>query len=467
VTHINYTPAPTVADFIKSESFYNFVIGPVGSSKTTGILFKILYHAMRQEPSPKDGIRRTRWVVVRNTMPQLRDTTINSFMMWFKPGQAGSWKSSSNTFVFKFDDIEAEVMFRPLDTPEDVRRVLSLEVTGAILDEFVEIPQEIVEALSGRCGRYPATIDGGVTWWGMWGASNPGNEDDWWFDWLYDDPPPNLAYFEQPGGFSDDAENLDNLPGGRDYYTNLAEGKSAEWINQFIHVKWGFSLRGTPVYKAYRSALHLASETIKYNPHRPVVIGFDAGLTPSAILGQQDSHGRVLVLGELVSDNMGARRFCKEKLIPYLNQRCPDATIEVVCDPAATQRSQTDERTVKMILEEELGVKVRPAPTNALAARTGAVEDFLTRLTDAGPAYMLDPSCKKLSRGFTSGYHYAINNKGRKADSPEKNEYSHPHDANQYLCLAFSQMARQADKRKRARRMVAQARQQVATYNVR
>jgi hypothetical protein len=464
---INYTPAPTVAKFIKSEQFYSFIVGPVGSSKTTGILFKILYHAMRQKPSPKDGIRRTRWVVVRNTMPQLRDTTINSFMMWFKPGQAGQWKSTSNTFVFKFDDVEAEVMFRPLDTPEDVRRVLSLEVTGVILDEFVEIPQEIVEALSGRCGRYPPVqLEGGPDWWGMWGASNPGNEDDWWYDWLYEERPSNLAYFEQPGGFSSDAENLANLPGGSDYYANLAEGKSEEWINQFINVRWGFSLRGTPVYKAFRSALHVAKERIPYNPHRSVVVGFDAGLTPSAIIGQQDAHGRVLVIGELVSENMGARRFCREKLIPYLNERCPDCTLEIVADPACTQRAQTDERSVKQILEEEMRVKVRPAPSNALADRIGAVEDYLTRLTDAGPAMLVDPNCRKLIRGFTSGYHYAVNNKGRTADSPEKNEYSHPHDANQYLCLAFSRMTRRAEKRQNLKRMVAASRREAASYNV-
>ena len=55
---VNYEPPPTVAGFISSEKFYNFIVGPVGSSKTTGLLFKILYHAARQTPGP-DGIRRT------------------------------------------------------------------------------------------------------------------------------------------------------------------------------------------------------------------------------------------------------------------------------------------------------------------------------------------------------------------------------------------------------------------------
>lgn len=457
---IDYKPAPTVAKFIQSERFYNFIIGPVGSSKTTGVLFKILYHAMRQEASPTDGIRRTRFVVVRNTMPQLKDTTIKSFMTWFKPGQAGRWQVSNSAFTFRFQDVECEVLFRPLDSPDDVSRVLSLEVTGAILDEFVEIPQEIVEALSGRCGRYPSKVDGGATWWGMWGASNPGNEDNWWYDWLDIEGagtrPANMSYFEQPGGFDENAENLENLPGGREYYENLAVGKSREWIEQFINVNWGFSLRGTPVFKVFKPDMHVSKTPLAFNPYLPVIIGFDAGLTPSAIIGQQDLHGRLLVLRELISENMGARRFCRELLKPLLRRECPDATVEIVGDPAFTQRAQTDERSVKQILEEELpGISVRPSPSNTLVDRVEAVDGLLTQLTEVGPAYLVDPSCKTLIRGFTSGYHYAMNKRGEKAEKPEKNQYSHPHDANQYLCQGVVKLARKATKMKKLKGLMA------------
>ena len=442
---INYSPDPIAARFVRSKSFYNFVVGPLGSSKTTAILFKILFHAQNQTPGP-DGIRRTRWVVVRNTAPQLKDTTINSFMTWFKPGQMGKWIASRTMFVFEFGDVYAEVMFRPLDTPDDVSRVLSLEVTGAILDEFVEIPKEIVEALSGRCGRYPSTQEGGATWWGMWGASNPGNEDQWWYDWLDIENrghrPANMSYFEQPSGWSPYAENLKNLPGGRGYYENLAVGKSDEWIKQFIEVQWGYSLSGKPVFKVFDPNVHVAKEPIKFDPQGNIVIGFDAGLTPSAIFGIQDSFGRVLVVDELVSENMGAERFCKEMLLPKMNERFPHNTFTVVCDPAVTQRAQTNEVAVRDILEEQLGFDVDTAYSNALADRLNSVESRLTRLTAAGPAYLIDPRCHILIRGFRSGYHYAINTKGVTAAQPAKNEYSHPHDANQYMCMGLENSVR-------------------------
>lgn len=449
---INYQPPATVAAFLTSETFYNFIIGPVGSSKTTGILFKIAYHASRQAPSPVDGIRRTRWVVVRNTLPQLKDTTLNSFFTWFKHGQAGRWIASTNTFIFKYGDVEAEVLFRPLDTPDDVSRVLSLEVTGAILDEFVEIPKEIVEALSGRCGRYPSAKDGGPTWWGMWGASNPGNEDNWWFEWLNVDGtgsrPSNMAYFEQPSGFSPNAENIENLPGKQGYYTNLAEGKSDAWIKQFIEVRWGYSLRGKPVYTSFSQDFHVAKKPLIYNPRLPLVMGFDAGLTPAAVFGQQDPNGRILVLRELTSEGMGAKRFCRELVKPLLNRDFRDCELVIQADPATKQRAQTDERSVAQVLQEELGVRVRPARSNTLSDRIGAVDENLTRLIEGQPAYLIDPSCKFLTRGFSSGYRYPVNNKGVKGDSPEKNFYSHVHDANQYLCMAFSgELVREARRR--------------------
>lgn len=444
-----------------------FVTG--NSGKTTPCLFKILYHAKRQKPNPADGIRYTRFVVVRATNRQLFDTTLKSFFQWFPPGVAGEWQATQKTFIFRFDDVYCEVLFRPLESASDVSNVLSLELTGAMVDEFVEIPREIIDAVESRTGRYPSKILGGCSWKGMWGASNPGTQDSWWYDWLYEEWPEEaggaaaqehaMNFFEQPSGFSPKAENLANLPpyreGDNTYYRELAIGKSEAWIKQFIEVEWGYSQRGKPVYKAFNKELHVAKQPLKFNPHLPLVIGFDAGLTPAASLMQQDSHGRVLILDELVSENMGAKRFCREKLKPLLNRKYPNASIIVAADPATTQRAQTDEKTVAQVVSQELGVKVRPASSNTLAARLGAVDEFLTRLTEAGPALLIDPACKQTIVGFTAGYKFAINTKGVAADSPEKNNHSHLADSIQYGMMSFvDNSAREARARKHANHAV-------------
>lgn len=444
---IQYTPPPTIKEFIKDvragELFYDWVCGPVGSGKTTGIFFKLVHMAAQQAPSP-DGVRRTRAVIVRNTLPQLRDTTLSSWNYWFKDGQAGSWHATQNKFILRFNDVECEVLFRPLDTADDVARVLSLEVTFAILDEFVQIPRAIVDALSARLGRYPASKDGGATNWGMWGSSNPDTEDNWWFDYLHNSLPENARYFVQPSGFTPKAENIDNLPGRAAYYTNQAKGKSEAWIKQFIEAEWGFSAAGKAVVGTFKSDLHIPTAKLLFNPHLPLVFGFDPGIGGSAcIFGQQDHYGRLLVLGELVQQGYGAKRMIEEVIRPYIRRRWPDAK-EIICapDPAAANRAQTDERAVVDEFRKHFSVRIET--NNRLPMRLDAIEHFTTRLVEMKPALAIDAKeCPILVRALKGGWRYEVDQKrdSIKGAQPEKNAYSHPGDAFGYLCRYFHKLS--------------------------
>lgn len=434
---ISYTPAKTVRDFIRDhtpgELFYNFIVGPYGSGKTTGDIMKIAYMAGLQDKSPVDGIRRTRVVVVRSTAPQLMDTTIPSFFTWFKPGVAGDWKATQKNFTLRFADVECEVLFRPLDTPDDVSRVLSLEVTHAVLDEFVDIPKEIIEALSGRCGRYPSRKDGGATHFGMWGASNPGNETSWWYDFLILNKPENVNYYLQPGGLSPDAENLENLPKG--YYANLIKGKTEAWVRQFVGVQWGFDNRGKPVWPTFNQKIHVSETPLMANPHLPLVLGLDPGLQSALIFGQYDLHGRLIILGELVTSGMGAERVISERLRPLLAAKYRGFKPIIASDPAAANRAQTDEKSVVDVYRRHFDVKYDT--DNTLEPRISAVDAFLCKLTDTGPGLIIDPSCKILIRALNGGYKYKIDTKGRESPTPDKDEFSHPADALGYLAKYF------------------------------
>lgn len=444
--HLNYTPPPTISAFIRDylpgELFFNWILGPVGSGKTTGIFFKLVYMASLQAPSPRDGIRRSRAVVVRNTMPQLRDTTITSWNYWFKDGQAGTWKASTSSFLLKFGDVECEVLFRPLDTPDDVNRVLSLEVTFAILDEFVQIDKAIVEALSARCGRFPPSVDGGATNWGMWGSSNPGNEDSWWHSMLeeIENTPSNWTYFKQPSGFLVGAENVDNLPGRRAYYTSLAEGKSDHWIKQYIEVEWGFSVDGTPVLKSFAPEYHVSKKALLFNPRLPLVAGYDPGIGGSALIfGQMNHHGQLLVLSELIQSGYGTERLAKERLAPHLRLRYPELQEFIVTpDPAAAGRNSSNERSSVDMLKALKYVVKFPDMNNFLETRITAMEFFTTRITPVGPALLIDPGCRGFIRALSTGWRFKAKKDGETKDEPEKNQHSHPADAGGYLCKWFA-----------------------------
>jgi len=440
MANLVYTPPTSVVPFLTSDKFANFIVGPVGSTKTTASLIKIGYEAKRIVASP-DGIRRSRVAVIRNTRQMLWDTTIPDFLKWYPDGEAGILEKTNSKFQLKFDDVECEVLFRGLDDANDVRRLLSLQLTFGVMDEFREINPDIYNALTGRLGRYPdktmngvgACDDSGKQIHKVWGATNPPDMDTFW-EGILTEPPQNMHVTIQPSGLSQEADWVKYLPDG--YYENLCEGKTEDWVDVYVHGEFGKSLSGQPVFKAFDRDTHVAKQQlthIKLQTH-PLMIGMDFGLTPACTINQVDAQGRLLTFADLVSEGMGTLRFCREKLKPLLANRFPGMNVLIVGDPAGQQRAQTDERSVFDILRAE-GFRVISAKSNSVVARINAVDKMLTRSVDGKPAHLIDPSCTHLIAALRGGYRYKIRQNGETDDKPEKNSHSHIADAHQYACL--------------------------------
>jgi len=452
---LNYTPVPSVVPFILSDKFQSFVVGPVGSTKTTASLIKILLEAKKIAPCA-DGVRRSRCAVVRNTRQMLLDSTIQDWLKLFPEGQAGIYQRTELKFILRMDDIECEILFRGLDDSQDVRRLLSLQLSFAMLDEVREINPDVFNALTGRLGRYPNGMmvphraewgldaignpiqgcvdDEGNQMKKIWGATNPADADSFWEQYL-SNPPENCHVTLQPSGRSPEADWLQHLPSG--YYDDLMQGKTEDWISVYVDGQWGKSLSGQPVFKSFDRATHVAKEKlVPKSSGSPLIIGVDAGLTPAAVVGQVLYDGRVLVYDSLVSDGMGALRFIRERLKPLLVNKFPGHRSIVVIDPAAFQRAQTDERTVADIYKSE-GFTIKPARTNSVVARLSAVDKFLTRTVDGKAGILLCPEgAKPLAQALAGKYRYKVNTKGERDESPEKSHpWSDVADAAQYLCL--------------------------------
>lgn len=451
--HITFSPPTSVTGFMQSEKFVSLIVGPVGSTKTSAGIMKIAYHAKQMAPC-MDGVRRSRAVWVRNTRQMLIDTSIPDFLKWFPDGQAGAMAKTDMKFTLKFDDVECEVLFRGLEDSNDVRRLLSLQISFAILDEFREIHPEIYEALQGRLGRYPDKMmvppkpEWGVDEKGnpiggcvkengapnkhLWGMTNPPDMDTFW-ETLLTDPPSNVDVFFQPSGLSQEADWLQHLPA--EYYDNLAEGKNQDWIDVYIHAKFGKSLAGKPVFGSFDQDRHVSKSALILQAS-PILIGVDAGLTPTATIAQLDYQGRLLVHDAITGDSMGALRFIREMLKPLLANKYAGRAAVIIIDPAAFQRAQTDEKTVADIFKAE-GFVVKPARTNTITARLAAVESFLTRTVDGKPAMLIDKAnAPLLVTALRSKYRYKVNNKGEKDETPEKTHpWSDLADSLQYVCL--------------------------------
>ena len=438
---VSYNPPPSLVPFLTSEKFIALQVGPVGSTKTTAGIMKIAYHAKRMAPC-EDGIRRSRAIWVRRSRQMLFDTSIKDFLSWYPDGTAGTFSKTDAKFDLYFDDVHCEVLFRPMEDESDINRLLSLQGSFAIFDEFREISPAVFEAMQGRLGRYPDKrmvpprpewgvdskgnpIGGCVTDEGLpnkhlWGMTNPPDADTYWEE-ILTNPPENVDAFFQPSGMSPEADWLQWLPDN--YYTDLAQGKSDAYIDVYIHSKFGRSLSGKPVFGCFNRETHV----IKQPPNvltSTLLIGVDAGLNPSAVLGQVSYDGRLVIHDAITGSEggMGALRFIREKLKPLLANKFKGLQTLVIIDPAAFQRAQTDERSVADIFKAE-GFTVKAAKTNAISARLAACESYMTRNVGDRPALLVSPTADLLIKAWAGKYRYKISAKGETDDKPEK---SHP-----------------------------------------
>ena len=445
-TRYSYKDAPTLKAFSKSDAFIRGLMGPLGGGKSSACVIEIIRRGLAQRPG-KDRVRRTRWLVVRNTYKQLEDTTIKTFLQWLPANLYGKWTPSDHNYLITgFPGAEIEVLFRALDRPDHVRNVLSLELTGAWINEAREVPWAIVEALQGRVTRFPAKRDGGATWTGIFMDTNPPDVDSKWFKFFEETdhseavsemakfiPGMTLekyyAIFKQPSGLGVEAENLSNLDTG--YYQRLIGGKSEEWINVYLKGEYGFVVEGRPIYPEYYDSIHC--KEVSTVSGSPVYRGFDFGLTPACVFAQMTPSGQFIVVDELVSDSMGIDRF-SDIVLEHTAKEFHGRVFVDIGDPAGQQRAQTDEKTCYQILASK-GIDIWPGKQD-LTIRIESVRKPLSRLIARGqPGFLLHPRCKTLRKGFLGAYCYRRKQvSGEHYDpKPEKNMYSHCHDALQYI----------------------------------
>ena len=409
------------------------------SGKSSACVMEIFRRANEQIKGP-DGIRRSRWVVVRNSYIQLRDTTIKTFHDWFPPKLCGEWRVTDHTYLFtKFPGIHLEVLFRALDRPDQVSNLLSLELTGAWFNEVREIPKPIVDAMDSRIGRYPSKRDGGSSWHGIIMDTNPPDETSWLYKVFERVQPDDWQIFKQPSGLSSYAENLKNLP--KNYYTNLIKGKDEMYIRVYINGQYGYIISGKPVFQSFVDNVHVSPRVLEPQKGLDLLIGFDFALQPTCVMGQITPLGQLRILDELLSDGMGLQQFCANILLPRLRQKYFGYNVVGFGDPSGTSRSPTDESTCFDILHShEVGLNyVEPAPTNAIIPRVSAVEGFLNKMWKGEPGFLLSPSCTNLRRAMNGAYHYEKDPKGYGSEEykpmPAKNYASHVADALQMLCM--------------------------------
>lgn len=441
----------------RGKSLVRGLMGPRGSTKSSASIQDAVAGAFAQNPTPR-GVKRSRFLVLRDTYRQLETTTIPTFKKWLGPVTrlTGQYPIHGFTKMPGPDGtiVEMESIFLAMDGENIIENLQSFEASFAWINEAraIQTPS-IVNMVISSCGRFPPKEEEGCPSRFVVMDTNPPDEYHWWYradmvdpveGWRFFAQVPPLIYHGPPGIYLPDKRLYAPNPAatyarvqnaGYDYWLDLIPGATDTFIRTMVMGQYGTLVTGKAVYEGYWHEEMVAIEPIKIHDSLTVVAGIDtSGLHPGAVFGQM-AGGRLNIVRELHVRDIPFDEFIEAAFIPFVQQHFPRCPLVCSLDPSNPRMGAGGKTAMQMLTAR--GFQAQLASTNRFNPRMGAVVYLLQRRN----ALLIDPSCKMTIEGFRGKYHY------KKLDSsglivahrptPEKNDYADVHDGLQYLALHY------------------------------
>jgi hypothetical protein len=478
---LDFTASPVLSRFVMSAARVPVVWGAVGSGKSTGCSAKAMALSLSQLVDPRDGYRRARGAIIRNTGPELKSTTIKTWLRVFPEAACGpitysapithrievkpKGKYGQPGFV---PGLQLEVLFLALDSEDDVKKLRSLDLTWAWVNEGSEVMMAIVQMLMRRIDRYPLDRPAGIEPVGacVMIDSNATDEDNplrqkeleapqgWEF---HHQPPavlevtyagtkgavciePDPVYVGQVFAHADvikaagrtyvvnpAAENLANL--ARGYYAHQLPGSQLEQIQRDLQVKFVYVQDGMPVVPEFSVQAHVGEPELI--PGVALEIGGDIGggtINPAFVIAQRPQAGVWLIHDEIVCEDVNVPEYVEALVFRLKNadylQGAPVGRF--TGDPAGNKR---DEYFGTVIFEyfRRAGFDAQPAASNDVELRCKVTRAPFARMTHGGkPAIIIHRRCKVLIAALSGKWKMRklrVSGDDRYADKPDK---THP-----------------------------------------
>lgn len=463
---LTYKPFKTLHSFHNDANIMNrFVAGPPGSGKSVGMFMECLAIALRQEPTP-DGVRPTRFGVVRSTYGELESTTLETMMHWLPKKYTKITMSKPikvHTRLPLPDGTIADIKFQliAIASIHDLGKLDSAEYTALWLNEITGLPAEIVGKAGERAGRYPPSNlwDDGkshVTFYGVIGDYNYPPRDHWLVDYLHecDVFPENTKLYEQPPAILDfvdensgaityelnpNAENLTNLDGGVKYMRDLSNyqalGKQ-DLINTRLLCRYGRAGGdGKSIVNNFEHERHESETPLEPMSLTSVMVSVDtSGIHPCALFWQY-IRGQWHVIDGLYGEEMGFEEFVDDVVTPTLTLKYPGCSVLFVCDPANARGGISAISPTGLL--KDRGYNAVLAPTNKFKDRIDAVEQLLNR--QGKGSVIISSAITLLVDALDGAYQYkklrAVGTNVTYSTQADKNKYSHWADSFQYGAL--------------------------------
>lgn len=466
MTSTTYKAYPTMVKFHEGYKEYNkrFVAGPPGSGKSVANAIELLAIAMRQEPDP-EGIRPTRFGIIRSTYGELERTTLETLKAWL-PSKYTKITYSKPIKVRSViplpDDTTADIQFEliAIESVHDLGKLDSYEATAIWLNEMSGLPMELVGKAGERVGRYPPSNrwDDGknhCTYYGVIGDYNYPPKDHWLVNYLHNgDLPPQTMLYEQPPALIEhidpdtgvityeinpEAENLHNLADGKKYIDDLTTYQRmglVDMIQTRLLCRYGKAGGdGKKVFFNFDNDFHIAEEKIIAKKYTDTIISIDtSGIHPCALFWQF-LRSKWCITDGIYGEEMGLEEFIDDIMTPLITMTYAGCNILCVCDPANARDARTAITPIDLLIER--GYEAISAPTNKFKDRLQACEILMNRREKG--SLSISPHITELIAALEGGYQYrrlkATGINTLFSSQPLKNKYSHWADAFQYGSL--------------------------------
>lgn len=408
-----FTATPRQTEFLLSLAKYPLFGGAMRGGKSYALCAGALLQSLKYPGN--------RGYIARKTFADFKKTTMMTLFNVIPNDLIKSHNKSDkvitlvNGSIIEYGDLE------------DWNKLRSLEVGWGAIDEASELDDTLFNIFATRVGWWKLP-DKSVPEQKIYLASNPGA------GFLYNRW---VKAYEGIADFNPDFVFYPALPKDNPYITqdfieNLYKVLPQNLAQRYLDGSWHVVLEDNPVYgNDFNPSIH-ATNVLKPNPHLPIYLGFDFGLTPACVFCQY-IFGRLFIFRELVTlTSMGIERFTETRVIPTIKEFFPNYEIKSFCDPAGFVASQVDERTCVDVLNRN-GIYPMAGEVHTEKRRM-SVSKFLNTNIDGSPALLIDKAnCPMLFQGFLGEFKY--NKTTGSNDSPgfEKNEFSHVHEAVQYV----------------------------------
>lgn len=441
--------------------------GPVGSGKTGTFVGKALYMTSLQNKWP-DGVRRARLCILRDDYRKLWENFIPSWKEWIPETLSDNqgrpvieWvgshggpavqkirqinKDPASPSGFTIAELEVHFLAIGDNQSEDALEAFfsGLAFTWYWMNEGQTFRRVVFDFCIQRIGRYPHERDARPLYPAVWLDFNAPVEGHFLEQMITGrELVANVHYFRQPGGLDPAAENQEGHP--RERYERMLTWMRKAEVDRKVHNKFGRKRDGEPVYEAFDDDRFVSPHELMPVPGLKLIIGIDGGLSPAATIRQRMPSGQWRILDEVVCEHgVGPERFGRRlgallDTMKYISFR-GQGQIRAKADPAAFGGvdKQTNDRDWVARVAAEAMITITPAKTNAATPRRQAVEDSMV-IVEGVPMLLISPTCVTIRRAYNGGYRWKkvrFAGDERMSEEPDKNEFSHVSDADQYGAL--------------------------------